>query len=115
MEKSCKEIEKTLVDYADGRLPPDDSKKVTEHLSQCEECRKVLDALHKSLELADIIWTDGLAETETIRISTSRKVRKFYWLRYAAIAASILLAKRPKSPLPRLNVESPNQPALRGC
>jgi anti-sigma factor RsiW len=90
MEKSCREIEQMLVDYADGQLSPDDSKKVTEHLSQCERCRKVLDALQKSLELANVIWKDGLEETENIRISTSRKVRKFYWLRHAAIAASIL-------------------------
>jgi predicted anti-sigma-YlaC factor YlaD len=91
MEKSCKEIEKMLVDYTDGQLLPDGLKKVTEHLPQCEGCRKVLDALQKSLELTNVIWTDGLAETENVRIPISRKVRKFHWFRNAAIAASILL------------------------
>ncbi|MFC1636169.1 anti-sigma factor family protein [Planctomycetota bacterium] len=91
MEKSCQEIEEMLVDYTDGQLSPDNSSQVTEHLAQCEACRKVLDALQKSLELAGVIWADGLSETENIRIPASRKVRKFSRLHYAAIAASILL------------------------
>jgi predicted anti-sigma-YlaC factor YlaD len=92
MEKSCKEIEKLLVDYADGQLLPDASNEVAEHLAQCENCRKVLNALQQSLELSDIIWTDGLTEIENIRIPIQRKIRTFSWRRYAAIAASILLA-----------------------
>jgi predicted anti-sigma-YlaC factor YlaD len=91
MERLCREIEKILVDYADGQLSPDDSNEVAEHLAQCEACRQVLDALRKSLELAGVIWNDGLAETENIRIPTLRTIRKYSWLRYAAIAASILL------------------------
>ena len=51
MEKSCENIELMLVDYADGQLSPSDSSMVGEHLAQCEECRNVLDALEKSLEL----------------------------------------------------------------
>lgn len=90
MEKSCKEIEEMLVDYADGQLLPDDSKDVTEHLAQCQACRKVLDALQKSLELVGVIWSDGFTEIENTRIST-HKVRRVRLLRYAAIAASILL------------------------
>lgn len=90
MEKSCREIEEMLVDYADGKLSPDESSELTEHFAQCEACRKALDALQKSLELAGVIWTDGLTEIENIHIP-SAKVRKVRWLRYAAIAASILL------------------------
>jgi anti-sigma factor RsiW len=90
MEKSCKDIEQMLVDYADGRLSQSDSSMVAEHLAQCKECRKLLDALQKSLELAGVIWADGLAETENIRIPAA-KTRKIRRLRYAAIAASILL------------------------
>jgi predicted anti-sigma-YlaC factor YlaD len=90
MEKTCEHFEQMLVDYADGKLSPNDSNKVTEHLAQCEECRNVLDALQKSLELAGIIWTDGLAETESIS-TPAAKTRKISWPRYAAIAASILL------------------------
>jgi len=91
MNKSCREIEQTLVDYADGQLSPGDSNKVAEHLTTCEHCRKMLNGLQKSLELAGVIWADSLSETENIRIPISRKVRKRRWLRYAAIAAGILL------------------------
>jgi predicted anti-sigma-YlaC factor YlaD len=91
MKKSCKEIEEMLVDYADGRLSPGESNEVTGHLEKCEHCRRLLDGLRKSLELAGVIWADGLVETKAICIPISRKTRKLRWPRYAAIAASILL------------------------
>ena len=90
MEKPCKDIEQMLVDYADGQLPPSDSSNVAEHIAQCKNCRKVLDALNKSLELVVAIWTDSLVETENIHIPAA-KTRKIRWLRYVAIAASIIL------------------------
>jgi len=91
MEKSCEEIREMLVDYADGQLLPSDSKKVADHLAECAHCRKMLDALQRSLELAGVVWEDGLAETKEIRAPIHGKVRKIRWPRYAAIAAGILL------------------------
>jgi anti-sigma factor RsiW len=91
MASSCKEIEQMLVDYADGRLSPGESSEVAAHLAKCEQCQSTLQALQRSLELARIIWEDGLAETEAIRIPIPQKVRKIHWHGYAAIAASILL------------------------
>lgn len=91
MQKSCKDITEMLVDYADGRLSPGKSSEVAKHLAKCEDCRKTLNALQHSLELTGVIWEDGLAETEAIRIPIPRKTRKLRWPRYAAIAASILL------------------------
>jgi len=43
------------------------------------------------LELAGVIWADGLAETKDIRISIPANARKIHWFRYAAVAAGILL------------------------
>jgi predicted anti-sigma-YlaC factor YlaD len=91
MEKTCEDIELMLVDYADGQLSPVDSNKVADHLAKCANCRKLHSGLQKSLELAGIIWTDGLTETENI-CNPAIKTRKIRWIRYAAIAASILLA-----------------------
>ena len=90
MEKFCENIEQMLVDYADGQLSPSDSSKVAEHLATCEHCRKMLNGLQKSLELAGIIWADAHTETENIRIPAAKN-RKLPWFRYAAIAASILM------------------------
>lgn len=91
MESSCKKIEQMLVDYADGELSPSESSKVAEHLAECQDCRRMLEALQRSLRLADVIWEDGLAETKAIRVPMSREARKARWPRYAAIAASIVL------------------------
>jgi hypothetical protein len=91
MQKSCREIDKMLVDYADGQLSPSESSEVAEHLAKCEHCRRTLEALQRSLELAAVIWEDGLAETEAIRIPIAHKTGKAHWPRYAAVAASVLL------------------------
>jgi predicted anti-sigma-YlaC factor YlaD len=91
MEKTCEEIRERLVDYADGQLSPSEASEVAEHLEKCEGCRRTLQALQKSLELAGLIWEDGLAETKEIRAPIHGKVRKIRWPRYAAVAAGILL------------------------
>ena len=91
MQKSCENISEMLVDYTDGRLSPSESSEVTAHLAKCERCRRILKALQRSLELTEVIWEDGLAETEAIRIPIPKKVRKFRWPGYTVIAASVLL------------------------
>jgi len=90
MEKSCEKIEELLVDYADGQLSPSESNNVTEHLEKCENCRKILTALNKSLELAGVIWTDGLCEIKEIRDPIHGKTRKIPWPKFAAAAAGII-------------------------
>jgi predicted anti-sigma-YlaC factor YlaD len=91
MEKSCEKIEEMLVDYADGQLSPDESNQVAEHLKKCRHCRKILQALQKSLALAGVIWDDGLDETKEIRILIPGKMRNIPWTKYAAAAAGIIL------------------------
>ena len=91
IEKSCKDIQKILVDYADGQLHPEEKTIVSQHLDQCENCRNLFNALNKSLELSTIIWEDNLTEIENSAIAASPKIRKIHWLKYASIAASILI------------------------
>jgi hypothetical protein len=91
MASSCKVVEQMLVDYADGRLSPGESSEVAAHLAKCGDCRRTFEALQRSLKLAGIIWEDGLSETEVIRIPIPKKVRRFHWPVYAAVAAGILL------------------------
>jgi len=91
MKKSCEDIREILVDYADGQLSQSESNKVAEHLGKCKNCRRMLDALQRSHEIAEVIWEDGLGAAKEIRIPTPGKARKIHWFRYAAVAASILL------------------------
>jgi anti-sigma factor RsiW len=91
MEESCHEIEPMLVDYADGQLPPDESREVAGHLEECESCRRILAALRRSLELAEVIWRDGLAETQTISVPAPKKPARLRPLGYVAAAAVIVL------------------------
>ena len=91
MRKSCEDISEMLVDYTDGRLSPGESSEVSAHLTKCGDCRRTLEALKRSLELAGVIWEDGLAETEAVLIPAPGRVREFQWAKYAAIAVSILL------------------------
>lgn len=91
MGSICEDINKMLVDYADGELSASDSNKVKEHLNKCEQCREMLTALQKSLELTEVIWADSVEENEGISISLRQKKKKVRWSRYAAVAAGILL------------------------
>jgi len=91
MGKSCEDIQEMLVDYADGELSPGQSNEVAGHLEICENCRKLLKALQKSLDLANVVWEDGLRETEAVKKPARPKTRKIHWFRYAAVAAGILI------------------------
>lgn len=92
MEKSCEEIFELLVDFTDGRLSPDQSVEVTKHLAKCPQCRENLKALDKSLKLANFIWADSLTDIESVHVVHLQKARKYQWAKYAAVAATILIA-----------------------
>ena len=91
MQKLCEQIEKLLIDYSDGELSPSESSDVAEHLAKCECCRRAVEALQRSLELAGIVWADGLEQIRGAGLPKIRGVRRFRWRRYAAIAAGILI------------------------
>ena len=91
IEKSCEDIQKILVDCADGQLDLKEKTIVSQHLDKCENCQKLFKALNKSLLLSTIIWEDNLAEIDSVPVAASPKTRKIHWLRYAAVAASILI------------------------
>jgi len=93
MKESCDNFAELLVDYADGCLSAEQSIRVADHLSECDHCRRLAEALHKSLELAQVIWEDNLSQTtETIRIAAPARTRRRSWPRYAAAAILIVSA-----------------------
>jgi predicted anti-sigma-YlaC factor YlaD len=115
MKKTCNDIQEMLVDYADGLLGQAESKEVVHHLAECDDCRKLLAVLQKSLECAKIVWEDGLNEAQAIKTPGIPKTFKVHWLRYAAVAASIMIitavsvlwcsSNKPKEKPPELSFE----------
>ena len=98
----CREMEESLVDYADGALPPEESRRVAEHIERCDACRRTVEALRESIRIAGAVWQDTLQDIEPVCSDAARRFSKecalagtlqtrvWSW-RYAAIAASILL------------------------
>jgi anti-sigma factor RsiW len=91
MEKSCEQIERLLVDYADGELSASESSQVAEHICKCERCRRTVQALQRSLDLAGIVWADGLEEIRGAGLPRTKAAPRIRWCRYAAIAAGIFV------------------------
>ena len=116
----CEEITDKLVDYADGELAEQEAAAVAEHLDACARCRATLEALQRSLALAQVVWEDG--EAELAKVETERVVhpRRNNWMKLAATAASILLVlagaliwqvmqgeSKPEKPLITAETETP--------
>lgn len=91
MKKQCEETQKLLVDYSDGLLSQQETNLVSQHLDECENCRKLYEALGRSLELSNIIWEDNLIEIENAASPVLPKAKKIHWLRYVSVAAGVLL------------------------
>jgi anti-sigma factor RsiW len=110
MKESCDNFAEMLVDYADGCLSAEQSSMVADHLSECDDCRTLLEALRKSLELAQVIWEDNLSQTEAIRIPAPARTRRRSWPRYAAAAILIVSAIFVTSRI--MEKPAKNQPTL---
>ncbi|NQV31058.1 MAG: zf-HC2 domain-containing protein [Phycisphaeraceae bacterium] len=77
--------EHMLTDYADGELPPDQMKHITEHLSHCESCRALVAALRQSLGHAQSIW-QAYVEDPGQTVPIQRR-----WNPWKTVAAGLLL------------------------
>jgi anti-sigma factor RsiW len=88
MKTSCEEFAKQLVDYVDSELPEGDAQRVARHLDACESCRRMAQALQRSLGLAEVIWSENLGDRQPARTTSLRKLRR---VGSYAVAASILI------------------------
>ncbi len=50
-EKNCKSLLGSLLDYVDGAAQEDLCREIERHLSECEDCRVVVDTLKKTIYL----------------------------------------------------------------
>ncbi len=87
MNGHCKEFADRIVDYVDGELPQDETQAVARHLATCEPCRRIAEALDRSLGLAKALWSDNLdGARQSVPVVRSRRIRVY------TVAASILIA-----------------------
>jgi len=112
MRESCKEIADMLVDYADGQLSAEQSRTVGDHLARCDDCRKLLGGLQRSLDLAQVIWQDSLHQAERIHIGRPARVARHRWLQYAAAAAVILVISATSIIWRTVHRAAPKQPTF---
>lgn len=92
--QNCKQIADILVDYADNKTDENDSRQVARHLAHCPDCREIVEALQKSLQLTEIIWQGLAEENKNIAMPSldKRTKQRSGIFKYAAIAAGFLIA-----------------------
>ena len=90
-QSRCRQITDLLVDYVDGRLSPAQSADIAEHLAECPQCQLKVEALKKSLALADLIWQDNLDDISDAMPAAGRKITRPHFMRPVAVAAGILI------------------------
>ena len=88
---TCKAIEEHLVDYTDKLLDSDASKRIAEHLRQCEGCQRKADALDRSLALTHVIWQDSLEQAQKHAATRLLRPQLMRWTLRGTAAAIVLI------------------------
>jgi len=113
-EGMCEKVsQEKLVLFADGELPAAEAAQVSEHVSRCESCAAMVEALKRSMELATASWAAEQAKWPAWRLPAKPMAKKWSAERVGAVAASILLVLglglmwrmlcEPAKPVPRQN------------
>ena len=91
-EHICQDIShETLLAYADGELSPTEVEQITKHIAQCENCQTMLSALHRSLQVTQVIWQSDEARWPKKHSFKRPILNRWLVRRVATVAASILL------------------------
>lgn len=91
-ENICQDISyETLVAYADGEFPPNEAEQITKHIARCGNCKSMLSALQRSLQVTQVIWQKEEAVWPKKRSFKKPILSRWLVRRVAAVAASILL------------------------
>ncbi len=70
----CHNLISTLSDYVDGELAPELCAELEQHLSDCDNCRIVVDTLRKTIELYK-------ESSESVSLPDDVRQRLFYRLK----------------------------------
>jgi anti-sigma factor RsiW len=111
-ENVCDKIpQEKLVAFADGQLSSNESAEVSEHITQCETCAAMVDALQRSIELVTASWAAEQAKWPKWQLPDKPGPKRWPMRRMTAVAAGILLVlglgliwrmlAEPVKPIPR--------------
>lgn len=89
---NCPDVKPVLIEYLDGRLPPDRAAAVRAHVESCAACRRDADLHRRAWDLAGGI--DALEPDPSFGILVRRRVRRSRLARMigSCAAAAALLA-----------------------
>ena len=70
---SCQELVELVTDYLEGALPEDERRRFDEHVDGCEGCRRYVEQMRATLEVAEELSPESLdPETEQALLTTFR-------------------------------------------
>ncbi len=107
---NCPDLKPVLIEYLDGRLPPDRAAAVRAHVESCAACRREADLHQRAWDLAG--GMDALEPDPSFAVSVRRRIRRSRLARMigscAAAAALIaaLFVALGRGPLPAADTDA---------
>jgi hypothetical protein len=91
-EHSCQIVSKEeLAAYTDGDLTPNEAEQIAAHIAACPDCRTFVEALERSLQVAQSIWQTAQARWPETQSFDKVRTQRWPYRKAMAVAASILL------------------------
>jgi anti-sigma factor RsiW len=61
---TCRQVVEIISDYLDDALPPDDRRRVEEHLAVCEGCTNYLQQMRETIRLTGMLTEEQVPEEQ---------------------------------------------------
>jgi anti-sigma factor RsiW len=61
---TCHEVVELVSDYLEGALPPEDRRRVEEHLSGCDGCTRYLAQMRETIRLTGMLTEEQIPEEQ---------------------------------------------------
>ena len=65
---TCREVVELITDYIEDDLPPEDRRRVEEHLAICDGCTTYLEQMRETIRLTGMLTEDQIPEDQRLRL-----------------------------------------------
>lgn len=65
---TCRQVVEIISDYLEDALPPDDRRRVEEHLAGCEGCTKYLEQMRETIRLTGMLTEEQVPDEQMRRL-----------------------------------------------